>query len=500
MKNKIYIDVQQDLVKVALTEEGNLAEFHLENAKAKQYVGNVYRGRVVNVVQGMQAAFVDIGLEKNAYLFVGASDVDGNNDLVSGKVVHESSLRVREGEEIMVQVVKDPFGTKGVRVTQDVTLPGRYVVLMPKNPYVGISRKIEDDEKRARLISMAENVDAEGMGFIIRTAAEQAGIDEIKAEIKALIKIYRDMLKRYDESFAPFMVHQESDIVTRAVRDMLNAHTEEIIINDEATCENLREQYSYLMPKKAGLFRYVNRMDLLNSVGLSKEIEKILKRKVALKNGAYLVIDRTEALTSIDVNTGKFVGANRLEDTVFETNLVAADEIARQLRLRNVGGIIVVDFIDMELPEHREAVIDRLKKAVKRDRIKTSVIGMTGLGLLELTRKKARSDVRSILTKPCPHCHGDSVVLADGYVVSKVRKKLHAFLRDNDTNAVLVEVSTPVFAEMFASRALENECATMWASKRIYVLPVETNRQEEFSVKALGSGVISVPDAAKLLY
>lgn len=500
MKNKIYIDVQRDLVKVALTEDGSLAEFHLENADTMKYVGNVYRGRVVNVVQGMQAAFVDIGLEKNAYLFVGDSGVSAGNDVVQGNVHTESSLSVKEGDEIMVQVVKDPFGTKGVRITQDVTLPGRYVVLMPMNPYIGISRKIEDDERRAQLIEMAEQIDAGGMGFIIRTAAESADKSDIVAEIKALTKIYKDMVKKYDEVFAPSIVHRESDIEIRAVRDMLNADTEEIIINDEKTCENLREQFSYLMPKKAGLFRYVNRMDLLNSFGLSREIEKILKRKVVLKNGAYLIIDRTEALTSIDVNTGKFIGSNRLEDTVFETNLVAADEIARQLRLRNVGGIIVVDFIDMELPEHREAVIDRLKKAVKRDRIKTSVIGMTGLGLLELTRKKTRSDVRSILTKPCPYCHGDSVVLADGYVVSKVRKKLYSFFREQDASAVLVEVSTPVFAEMFASRAMEAECAGVWADKRIYVMPRQAYRQEEFNVTNLGGGIISVPDGSKLLY
>lgn len=500
MKNKIYIDVQQDLVKVALTEDGQLAEFHLENANTSQYVGNVYRGRVVNVVQGMQAAFVDIGLEKNAYLYVGERGVDGNNDLVSGKVKTENRLSVSEGDEIMVQVVKDPFGTKGVRITQDITLPGRYVVLMPKNPYVGISRKIEDEQKRANLVDMAERIDTNGMGFIFRTAAECAQEADIVREIGALTKIYREVEKKYTESFAPAIVHRESDIEIRAVRDMLNSDTEEIIINDEKTCESLKEQFSYLMPNKVGLFRYVNRMDLLNSFGLSREIEKILNRKVVLKNGAYIIIDRTEALTSIDVNTGKYIGSSRLEDTVFETNLVAADEIARQLRLRNVGGIIVVDFIDMDLPEHREAVIDRLKSALKRDRIKTTVIGMTGLGLLELTRKKTRSDVRSILTKPCPHCHGDSVVLADGYVVSKVRKKLHAFFRDSDASAILVEVSTPVFATMFASRAMETECATIWAGKRIYVLPHGTYRQEEFNVSDLGGGVISVPDGAKLLY
>ena len=500
MKNKIYIDVQRDMVKVALTEDGALAEFHLENANTMKYVGNVYRGRVVNVVHGMQAAFVDIGLKKNAYLFVGDSGMEAGSELVSGSVVKQSSLTVCEGDEIMVQVVKDPFGTKGVRITQDVTLPGRFVVLMPKNPYVGISRKIENYEKRNALIAMAEQIDAEGMGFIIRTAAESATKGEIVAEIKALIKIYRDIERKYDEVFAPAIIHRESDIEIRAVRDMLNSETEEIIINDEKTCENLREQFSYLMPKKAGLFRYVNRMDLLNSYGLSREIEKILKRKVVLKNGAYLIIDRTEALTSIDVNTGKFVGSNRLEDTVFETNLVAADEIARQLRLRNVGGIIVVDFIDMELPQHREAVIDRLRQAVKRDRIKTSVIGMTGLGLLELTRKKTRTDVRGILTKPCPHCHGDSVVLADGYVASKVRKKLYAFFREQDVSAILVEVSTPVFAEMFASRAFEVECSGPWAEKRIYVMPRPAYRQEEFNVTSLGGGIISVPDGAKLLY
>lgn len=487
-------------MKVALTEGGRLAEFHLEDANTQKYVGNVYRGRVVNVVQGMQAAFVDIGLEKNAYLFVGASAVDNNNDLVSGSIRRDSRLSVSCGDEIMVQVVKDPFGTKGVRVTQDITLPGRYVVLMPQNPYVGISRKIENEGRRERLVKLAESVNADGMGFIIRTAAEHAEKGDIIREIRALQKIYHDILKSYGESSAPAIVHRESDIEIRTIRDMLNSDTEAIYINDEKTCENLRSQFSYLMPKKVGLFKYVDAIDLLENAGLSPAIEKILNRKVVLNNGAYLIIDRTEALTSIDVNTGKFVGVNNLEETVFQTNLVAAEEIARQLRLRNVGGIIVVDFIDMEDQSHREAVIARLREEVKKDRTRTTVMGMTSLGLLELTRKKTRKDVRALLTKACPYCHGDGVVLGDGYVITKIRKKLYSYFNENPSEAILLSVTPTVFANMFSSRAFESECNGIWSEKRIYVLPVATNRPDEFDVQDLGRGVISVPDGAKLLY
>lgn len=500
MKNKIIIDVQHGYVKVAMIENGQLAEFYSESNDNSKFVGSIYKGKVVNVLPGMQAAFVNIGLEKNAYLYCGESMVD-TRDIVSGASNEKSELSVKIGDEIMVQVVKDPFGTKGVRVTQQVSLPGRYVVLMPGTDFIGLSRKIEDEDNKARLIALAEDIQREKhTGLIIRTAGENADEHEIKKEIDGLIKQYDDILRKYAEAGCPETIHRESDIEVRAIRDLLNNDTTEILINHKKTYETLVSQFSYLMPKKVGLFKYVDSIDLMDECKLTGAIENILKRKVVLKNGAYLIIDKTEALTAIDVNTGKYVGSSNLEQTVFETNLVAADEIARQLRLRNIGGIIIIDFIDMELEEHNVAVTERLTEALKHDRIKTSVVGMTSLGLLQVTRKKTRSDVGAILTKTCPYCHGEAVVLSDTYVISKIRRELYDFFGESQTEAIMLNVNPSVFSTLFSKRLLEKECAGIWADKRIYVMPEISYRPTEFTVEPLGDGIISVPDTAKLLY
>ncbi|MBQ2714490.1 MAG: Rne/Rng family ribonuclease, partial [Clostridia bacterium] len=347
MKNKIYIDMHASRTKVAVTEEGDLVELYVERETTEKLIGNIYKGRVENVLNGMQSAFVNIGLSKNAFLYVHESNMVDGSELLAERRQKPSSILDKVGDEIMVQVVKEQFGTKGVRITKDITIPGRYIVLMPLNDYIGISRKITDEKTRERLTKIIEEVKEEGVGYILRTASKNATAKEIKKEAKNLYAEYKRILDKFEKASPGQLVYKESGLVERTIRDVLNEDTEEIIINNEAVFSELKERFSNLMPEYEKTLKYYpDKDDMFDAFGLNEEIEDILKRKVPLTNGAYLIIDRTEAFTIIDVNTGRYVGENNHEETVFTTNMIAADEIARQLRLRNLGGIIIVDFID----------------------------------------------------------------------------------------------------------------------------------------------------------
>lgn len=499
MKNKVYIDVHASRTKVAVTENGEMVELYVERETFEKLVGNIYKGRVENVLPGMQAAFVNIGLDKNAFLYVHENMVD-STELLEG-TRYQTSINDKVGDVIMVQVVKEQFGTKGVRVTKDISLAGRYLVLTPTNDFVGVSKKITDEKVRQKLFDAVMSVKADGVGYIIRTNAKDVTISEIKKEAKKLFADYKKLLVDYEKSDCCKVVHRESDLIERTMRDVISKETESVIVNNKDVFNRLQEKFEYLMPQKIDVLSYHDQNgDMFEKYGLDKAVENMLKRKVPLRNGGYLIIDRAEAFTVIDVNTGKYVGENNHEETVFLTNLIAVDEIAKQLRLRNLGGIIIVDFIDMDDIAHREQVLEKLREALKKDRVKTMLVGMTGLGLVEITRKKTISLVDKMFLQSCPYCKGDSFVHSEEYVIMRLRASLYSHFEQNDDEAILIRVCPSVFAKLFVLRTLEQDCQTVWADKRIYVVPDDGIHIEKYEIKSCNQGVLDLPNTARMLY
>ncbi len=493
----ILINVNPSDTQVCIVENGELVEFWVERKNISRLVGNIYKGRVQNVLNGMEAAFVNIGLEKNAFLYSG--DTLEYGEIL--KDVTDKKLHLRAGDNVLCQVTKEQFGSKGARLTMNVTLPGRSVVLMPQLDYVGVSRKITDEEKRRELSEFVNSIKPAGLGVILRTQSIDCTKEEIAEEINELVDKWNKIKQLNLTKPSGSLIYKEEGVAIRAVRDMLRDDVEHIVINDRHLLEDFKSAFASLDEKRPDLFvLYDGKEPLLKKYGLTRQISDLLKRKVTLANGGYLVIDRTEALTVIDVNTGRYVGEKNLEQTVFETNCIAAKEIARQLRVRNIGGIVIVDFIDMESSDHSQEVLDTLREALAMDRTKTTLLGMTPLGLVELTRKKTRSMLESVMLQPCPYCNGDSYVLSDEVMASKIKMYLNDVFACQDNKAVLVNVATGVFNKIFAYRLLEKECAGEWRDKRIYLTADEHLHIEKFEVKVLHGPIIDLPENAKMLY
>ena len=390
----ILIDVHFSSTNVAVVEDGTLVEFWVERRNNANIVGNIYKGKVKNFLPGMQASFVDIGRERNAFLYDGDVMVDDE------KISASPAAHFRPGDDILCQVTKDEFGTKGARITTNITLAGRVLVLMPQMDYVGVSRKITDESRRKQLIEYVQKVRPENCGVILRTQSESCTNEEISEEMEYLYAKWQEVKRKFLISHAPALLQRESPVAVRAVRDMLRDDVDKVIVNDNALYNELVGVSKYILSKRPDLYEYdSSQRSLLRKHNLTEQIKALTKRTVPMQNGAYLVIDRTEALTVIDVNTGKYVGGKNLEETVFATNCLAAEVIAKQLRARNIGGIIVIDFIDMESPAHMEKVLEILNKQLEKDRTKTVVLGVTHLGLVEMTRKKTRSMLESLLRR-----------------------------------------------------------------------------------------------------
>ena len=405
MSEEILINITPMESRVAVVENGVLQEVHVERSQRRGIVGNIYKGKVVRVLPGMQAAFVDIGLERAA--FIHAADISARE----GSVENISAL-VQEGHSLVVQVTKDPIGSKGARLTTQLSIPSRYLVYMPRTRHVGISLKIEGEAERERLRQLvtacmaAEGIEGMG-GFILRTAAEGAGEDEILADIRYLHRLWEQIQTQMQMASAPSVIYEDLSLALRTLRDLSGVRTEKIRVDSRETFVKLGQFVGELMPEMADrLEHYPGERPIFDLYGVEDEIQKALERKVPLKSGGYLVIDPAEAMTTIDVNTGAFVGHRNLEETIFKTNLEAATAIARQLRLRNLGGIIIIDFIDMADEEHRRQVLRTLEKMLERDHAKTNIIGITELGLVQMTRKRTRESLQQVLCEPCPSCQG----------------------------------------------------------------------------------------------
>lgn len=468
---QLILDYTPYCTRAALVENGELIDFSVERTNVRGLVGNIYKGRVENVLEGMKAAFVNIGLERNGFLFVGDSRVDRTR---IQSVMPKRVRQISPGDIIMCQVVKDQFGNKGARLATDITLPGYYLVLLPDSDFIGVSRKIENDERREYLEQLVTSICPKGMGFIIRSAAETASDRDMVVEAALLINLWEKIQKDYAAAPEKSMVFEELSLFERALRDTFNEDVDTVIVNDAGVQASLQGRVG-----KARIEMYTGERGIMAHFGLEKQINHLCDRRVDIPGGAYIVIDKTEALTVIDVNTGKYVGAHDLEDTVFRTNLAAADTIAKQLRIRNISGIIVIDFIDMESKEHREAVLDRLTAALKPDHMRTATIGMTPLGLVELTRKKTRLGLDDFMLQPCKEC-GSGFEISDIQLCFMLRDELVDYLIAHRFNTVFVGLNPAVYNMAFESNIFERNLLNAWKDKCVWLYADDEIRRDRF--------------------
>ncbi len=447
MSKRIVVNVGLLETRVAVQEGNLLTELYLERHRHRSIVGGVYKGTVTNVLPGMQAAFVDIGLAKDAFLYAGdytpnlgdagrapLADADEEADPDAEPDGDEEPRRqaagpiedmLSRGQTVLVQVAKESLGTKGARVTSFISLPGRYVVYMPQARHVGVSRRIRDERERDRLRTALRSLDLPPGGFILRTNAEGKGEAEFAHDVEFLGRLWSQIQSRYEMATPPAALHEEGDLTFRVVRDLFSPEVDEFVVDDRAAHEKVLGYVQALVPALAERVRlYAERAPVFDAFGIEKDIEKALRRRVWLKSGGYIVIDHTEALVSIDVNTGKYVGKRDFEQTVLKINLEAVTEVVRQIRLRDLGGIIIIDFIDMEVLEHREQVYKAVKRALTEDKARTNVLEISELGLVEMTRKRVRQDLRALLTQSCPTCRGGGVVKSNETLATEIYRAL----------------------------------------------------------------------------
>lgn len=440
MSEEILVNVTPMETRVAVVDNGATQDIHIERSASRGIVGNIYTGKVVRVLPGMQAAFVDIGAERTSFIHVSDIFVPAN-----GKASESIREHLHDGKKIVVQVTKEPLGSKGARVTTELSVSSRYLVYMPQTDHVGISQRIDDPGERERLQALlAEGLELEeispGGGYILRTAAEGVGLEEIRADLRFLQRLWAAVSRRAKAAQKPELLYADLPLHMRTVRDLVRPSVERILIDSRESFTALQDFCTEYIPEvSARLEHYPGERPLFDLHGIEDEMQRALSRKVELKSGGYLVIDQTEAMTTIDVNTGSFVGRRNLEETIFKTNLEAATMLARQLRVRNLGGIIIVDFIDMKDVEHRRQVHRTLEKAMARDPARNKITSVSELGLVEMTRKRTRESLEQLLCEDCPVCQGRGVLKTAETVCYEIFREIMRDARayENDTLMVL---------------------------------------------------------------
>jgi ribonuclease G len=445
--------------RVALMEGEAITDLIIERHRDKGLVGSIYKGRILRVLPGMQACFVDIGLDRAAFLYVGdirddsvsseelIIDDDEGGEEETGEIEPKKNPEgpkaliqdlVKEGQEIMVQVAKDPIGTKGARITMHISLPGRNLVYMPTVKHIGISRRIEKEEERKRLKEIVNSLRPSEGGFIVRTACEGASQKNIKNDMEFLTKLWKEIQRNFERRSGAGLVHADLDVELRAVRDLFTEDVERLVVDEAKAHKKILKFVNQFLPKlKSSVELYEGDEPIFDHFGIEIEVSRALGRKVWLKSGGYIIIDEAEALVAIDVNTGRYVGKRNLEDTITKTNLEAVKEIAYQLRLRNCGGIIILDFIDMEKEANREKVLDALREEFTKDRAKTNILNMSGLGLVEMTRKRTRESLVRTLCEPCSYCDGKGYIKSKATICYELFRELQ---RSRDPEAKSLEV------------------------------------------------------------
>ena len=479
MSEEILINVTPRETRVAVVAAGVVQELLIERSSGRGLVGNIYMGRVARVLPGMQSAFIDVGLQRAAFLHV--ADIWENRE--PGKPIEKI---LAEGQPMLVQVVKDPIGSKGARLSTQVSLAGRLLVYLPHDPHIGISQRIEDESGRAQLRDRLKELlpaDEKG-GFIVRTLAEAASEDELGADLGYLRHLWATIRERSLGAQPPQLLYQDLSLAQRVLRDMVGAGTARVLVDSRENFQKLAAFAQGYMPQLVTrIEHYTGERPLFELYNVEDEIERALSRRVDLKSGGYLIIDQTEAMTTIDVNTGGFVGSRNFDDTIFKTNLEAAQAIARQLRLRNLGGIIVLDFIDMQSDQHRGAVLEEFKRALARDRTRITVNGFTALGLVEMTRKRTRESLAHVLCEPCPTCGGrGEVKTADTVCYEILREILREARAFNEAREFRILASQSVIDRFLEEEAPSLEMLSDFIGKRVSMQVESSYTQEQFDI------------------
>ncbi len=515
MSSEILIHVRPNETRVAFIQNEVLADFMIERNQSRGLVGSIFRGKVVRVLPGMQAAFVDIGLDRAAFLYVGdvRADISGDKAeylwdeedvtekpseiLFDGKDISaQESLReenrtpiqdlLNEDQDILVQVAKDPLGTKGARITTHLSLPGRHVVYMPTLNHFGVSRKILDENERVRLKQVVEKHKPEEGGFIVRTAAEDASEESIENDIKYLVALYQEIQRSYQKKKGTGLLHSDLDVELRAVRDLLNDEVTKVVVDDAEVYKKVSKFISQFMPRlKNKVEHYTSQQPLFDKYDIDLEVSRSLGRKVWLKSGGYIIIDEAEALVVVDVNTGKFVGKKDLEDTIIKTNLEAVKEIAHQLRIRNCGGIIIIDFIDMEKEVNREKVLEALQEELKKDRAKTNITGMSSLGLVEMTRKRVRPSLLKALCEPCSYCDGKGYIKNKNTISAEIFRQIERdyYTLKSSSDMIIVHCHPSVADWIYDEESIPLEVLEKKISKRVMFKVQQEFHVEQFEIE-----------------
>jgi ribonuclease G len=478
---EILINAGTHEARAAVVENGVLQEVFLERSSRRGLISNIYKGRVSRVLPGMQAAFIEIGMERTAFLH--ASDIfDARHEATGIEPPRTENIRslVAEGNEILVQVVKDPLGTKGARLTTYITLPSRYLVYMPQGRGVGVSARIENEAERERLRSavLAALEPDENAGYIVRTAAEDASPEALRADILYLRRLWEFVRQKGLRTGAGHLVHADLPLHLRILRDLLRPDFERVLVDQPSAHREMREFAGAFVPEiQPRIELYEERRPIFELHHVEEEIQKALDRKVSLKSGGHLIIDQTEAMTTIDVNTGAFVGHRNLEETIFRTNLEAAVTIARQLRLRNLGGIIIIDFIDMEEPEHRRQVLQALERALRDDHVKTNISSVSPLGLVEMTRKRTRESLEHLLCQACPTCEGRGFVKTAETVCYEVFREILRQARQFECQQLMVLAHQDVI-----ERLLDEESSALGELELVTGIPIRLQAESLYGV------------------
>ena len=474
MRKTLYFDSFCGFIISVIAENGKVTEFNFEKRKKECAVGDVYKGRVENVLSGMQAAFVNCGLERNCYLSAEEKLPDSENYDVGEQQDLISSLK--EGDEILVQVTKLPVGKKGAKVTAHPSFIGKCLIYMPDTPFVGVSRKIADEELRHNLVYSAKRLRCEGEGLVVRTAAPYAKRNTIRDEYSYLKNLYKEVLETFKTAKVGQLIYTDSALHIRVLRDILSSDIDEIIVGTRELKEQI-EGLINLYPQQARKTVYLHDTgrDMLEERGISEQILSIISPRVELENGAYLIIEKTEALTVIDVNTGSFTGDYNLEQTVYHTNMLAAREIARQVRLRNIGGIIVVDFIDMTNPAHNKALVEELERALKSDKAKCSVSPMSKFGLVEFTRKRMGASPLPLMIKPCKYCNEAGYTMTAEYILIGMRTKLLNLIADG-ASKIKMDMNRDIFKALLGWDDIMTDLRALNAE--IYAVPHRTYHEQ----------------------
>ncbi len=508
MSTDLLINATPYEIRIALVEHGNLVEFYLEQPTEKGLIGNIYRGKVVRVLPGMQAAFVDIGLERTGFLYVDDIYInnaefekrmakcdrheDGDTNGCCGEPPESLCRRtpglniedlLREGQDLLVQVCKEPIGTKGARLTCHITLPCRNLVFMPMTDHIGISRKIENEEVRQQLRKDIENLRPAGTGFIVRTVAENASNEDLEADMEFLLHTWSEVQDLAAKAPLPSLVYEDLDITLRVVRDVFSPEVDRVVVDDQKTFERVVRFVDTFAPRLKGrVVLAPTDGPIFDAYGVEMEVNRALDKKIWLRCGGYIIIDTTEALTVIDVNTGRYVGKSGLEETIFKTNMEAVKEIAYQLRLRNIGGIIIIDFIDMEEETHREEVFNALREAVRKDKSRVNILKVSEFGLVQMTRKRNREDLRHMMCEPCLYCHGEGMLKSARTICYEIFRRIEREAKKAVVSNVTLQVHPKVAALMLKEEAATIDYLQHRTGRQLTILPVKELHIEKYDI------------------